>query len=692
VTPEVREFIAQSRFGRPAVEQLAAMLPETDADLDSWIDAAVRDSDTVAFMLLSFATLSRGRRLDARHLVGGAKLMGAPQYMMSIALRTDGEMPEYLLQGMRNTALYHWTHVMGLLSVAIWCEEHRGGVYPDEMFRQGRSIARLSKTSLEVDAFLMELGARTKDAELLALVRQHYPKGGTEAAWEKVIQTSRTIAGKTISDCRLPVLETVPQTPVDPLHQTETVRRSVPRIGRNEPCHCGSGKKYKNCHQEQDRERLHQSSNVAGVTRKELHDHLENHLTLERLQKLSGADLGRMDPAEIPRHLLPEYFVRLGLFDVDRATEFLEKLGYADDLEDGWIFIMFAAVRAGRKDIGERMFKLREPFGFPEGAIRLNHRLLLAQDDPAKSVQLIEDAARNALKTNDPDDLSEIAYATLFSKFSGLGVLLYRSVLPFLAEKSVQQSYEQIQLVRDRLGLPTDDPIREMLPTFLKDPDELEASLQDVEEKLENKRREVRSLRESLDQVQKDLARHVRTDAQDSQAAAAAVGAAAEHDPRLDELKERVRRLESDLKERHNERNALQRNLDKAHANLETLRNLRQKEAEDADESDTEDDLLLPQDAESTHPVRLIEFPRNFNDRLGEFPHHVSRAAMVMLGRLAGGDAAAFSGAKRLKSRPNVVRQRIGIDFRLLFRLLPDRIQVIDLIPRQDMERRIKAL
>lgn len=24
------------------------------------------------------------------------------------------------------------------------------------------------------------------------------------------------------------------------------------KLGRNEPCHCGSGKKYKNCHQKED--------------------------------------------------------------------------------------------------------------------------------------------------------------------------------------------------------------------------------------------------------------------------------------------------------------------------------------------------------------------------------------------------------------------------------------------------------
>ena len=28
----------------------------------------------------------------------------------------------------------------------------------------------------------------------------------------------------------------------------ETVRREKPKVGRNDPCPCGSGKKYKKCH------------------------------------------------------------------------------------------------------------------------------------------------------------------------------------------------------------------------------------------------------------------------------------------------------------------------------------------------------------------------------------------------------------------------------------------------------------
>jgi uncharacterized protein YecA (UPF0149 family) len=28
----------------------------------------------------------------------------------------------------------------------------------------------------------------------------------------------------------------------------EPYRRTEPKLGRNDPCHCGSGKKYKKCH------------------------------------------------------------------------------------------------------------------------------------------------------------------------------------------------------------------------------------------------------------------------------------------------------------------------------------------------------------------------------------------------------------------------------------------------------------
>jgi preprotein translocase subunit SecA len=30
--------------------------------------------------------------------------------------------------------------------------------------------------------------------------------------------------------------------------KTQPIKRDHPKVGRNDPCPCGSGKKYKNCH------------------------------------------------------------------------------------------------------------------------------------------------------------------------------------------------------------------------------------------------------------------------------------------------------------------------------------------------------------------------------------------------------------------------------------------------------------
>jgi uncharacterized protein len=34
----------------------------------------------------------------------------------------------------------------------------------------------------------------------------------------------------------------------DRRYKVETVKREAPKVGRNDPCPCGSGRKYKVCH------------------------------------------------------------------------------------------------------------------------------------------------------------------------------------------------------------------------------------------------------------------------------------------------------------------------------------------------------------------------------------------------------------------------------------------------------------
>jgi hypothetical protein len=685
MNPEVRAVIKEAGLSRSTVGQVAAMLPGDDLELDRWIAEAIRENDSIGAHAVIFAALNQGRPVDARHLSGLARLSGGG-YLAVIALRVQGEMPEFLLEGLRTTAIHHIAYATALLAIAVWCDERRNGHYPADLIPQARTLARRVKDQIEVDAYLLEVAARTKDSVLQTLIREHYP-AGSDAKWEKVVAGARNIAQQAIDWARGPLLTVLSEEPLQAGKPGGTVQRAVSRTGRNDPCPCGSGKKYKHCCYDKDRHRLQQSSEVAGLTREELAADPERHLTQARLEKKSAPDLIAMDVAAIPRHLLTDYFFRLSLVDVDRAAANLEKLGYEEDLEDAWFLTMFAAIRAGRKDIGDRMMALRRPFGLKEEDLRLSQRLLLARDEPSKWLRLVEEASRNGLKTENAEGLLDLAFAVAMSDQSALGLILYRGILPFVPPDKVGSNYDDIVLpVRERLNMSADDPLKEYLDNRSVDAD---LALQEAEAKFEAKRREVRALRESLEQLQKDLAR--RESAPSPERSAPQPGTA-QNEQIIRELRFKVKQLESGLKERHNERNELERRLERMQARADTLAEHEQAGRSRSPESDTEEQLMLPEEAESQHPLRLIEFPRNFQERLKEFPRHVARGALTILGRLAAGEAAAFGGAKRLKSAPTVVRQRVGIDFRLLFRLLPDRIQVIDLIPRQDLERKIKTI
>ena len=115
------------------------------------------------------------------------------------------------------------------------------------------------------------------------------------------------------------------------------------------------------------------------------------------------------------------------------------------------------------------------------------------------------------MKSEDPKDLLDIGYSVGFTKFGGLAVLLYRSILLLSDPKDIKQGYEQITSIRERLKLLPDDPVHDLLQARRdKDREETEAALRKAQENFESKRREVRALKEALDQLQKDVARRER--------------------------------------------------------------------------------------------------------------------------------------------------------------------------------------
>jgi hypothetical protein len=693
---ELRQFIEQARFYKASILRVAELLPAEDTALDELIAAAVQTGDQKTFMFVVLAALSRERRVDARHLARGAMMLPFYQWVGSVASRMHGDVPEHLLAAIEQTQLSRSCEAAALMTVAAWSEEHRGGKLPERLIPTARKLARNGKLPLDAQAFLIALAVRSKDSGLLAVTKLWYP-GMPPEKWPPVEHDAVGFAGAFLESCRKPILEMLNDKPSNVLTSGTTLRRAVARIGRNEPCPCGSGKKYKHCCHDKDQERLHHSSEVAGLTEAELQAQPETQLTEARLNRTDPFVLEHFDPAKIAPELLRLYFIRLCAFNLfDRVADAFEKLGYTEERGGLWKEVMFMATRAGHKDSIRRLAKVYPDPVKLQDEIYTGAALLLAEDNPAELLKLLDECTASAVQKNSPDELRGISLALMYSRFRALGILVGRGAVPILPQKEAGKVFEEILQTRDTLNLSPDDPIADILDQrFAEHEDDHKkesAELRKARQNLDAKAQEVQQLKESLAQVQKEITRREQRHAAAAQPAQAAAPALADESA-LKEMRRQMEELKSALKERHHERNDLRRELQKAHTDLETLRqNTAPATPDEAEAPDREEELLLPQDAPEVHPVRLMEFPKNFQQALAGFPRHVARAAIIMAGRLAAGEPAAFVGALRLKQVPNVMRQRIGSDYRLLFRLHPDHLQVIDLINRKDFNRRIKTL
>ena len=272
------------------------------------------------------------------------------------------------------------------------------------------------------------------------------------------------------------------------LHVSGTLRRAAAKVGRNDPCPCGSGKKYKKCCFEKDQERLHHSSEVAGVTTEELEVMPEPFLTREKLETMRGPKLARLRIEMLAPDLQREFLERLSVFQqMDALLAAWEKAGWRDDLRNAWDYCLFNAAQAGRRDVVARLVQLR---GLPEDHddIPLNARMLLLQEQPGKFLHLLEEAARRNLTDPKNLDYVDVACALTEGGLPGLGTLVARGAAAVASPLDAEMLFESICKVRDQLDLPPEDPGEWMLDHLYNLPEELD---EETREELATARRQM---------------------------------------------------------------------------------------------------------------------------------------------------------------------------------------------------------
>lgn len=680
---------------KPVLE-VVPLLPESDEELDAWVEEAVRMSDAEAFQYIVCAAMIAGRPVDSRHLRRGLGMFRDGKLLAGVAWKMTGEVAEHLVEAVHDTAMARERNVEALLIAVLWCKKHREGKLPAGLINKARLQARELGGDSMAAGLLRGVAEITGDENLKTVLEQKAPltkEGVGSPLFNQLVEIYEKL-------CSQEVRHLLPQAPPQVIASGTHVRRSVERIGRNDPCPCGSGQKYKRCCHEKDQERLRFSSDVEGKTVAEVKAELELHLNPEKLNMLPSHELARLDVMKIPvkKSELRETFIaqlaarRL----VDEAVTAFERLGcHGVSQQTLWDWVMRYVTEKGRKDLAERLMELRYGQGPLPWGVRPGVLLLLRKDDPEAFLAMLELLSKQALEDADETDekwLCELAYAVMISPMPVLGILLAQRLIPIISKRESVQLLDHIMKTRDRMGLPPQEPFADLLEKRFseevsdegKDAQELRVARQ----KLEAKAAENRQQTEQLRQREREVRLLEKRLAEKTKPAEAEADAA-----QLREVKEMLRLEKSANRQSGEERAQLRRELGQAYADLKAERKEKARTpAAPQGNLPSEDDLLLPGEVESTQPPRLIEFPRRFQDTLLHLPRQVGRAALMLCGRLAAGDPSAYSGVVRLKAAPDVLRVRVGLDHRMLFRLLPDTVQIVDLINRRDLEKRIRSL
>ena len=697
-TKEAHPFVLRAestRLSRDAIEALTGEIPRDVGQVDGLLEECIDGYFARAFTTAALAALHAGVAVDARHLVEGARLLPDPGFIAKLSRYMAGDVVGGLVGSVADGRLSWQREVVALFLAAHWSRERGSDRHRKEIARRTRMLARAAR-GLELEAFLAATASLLGDDELSGLIAR-LPAGTLLPAAGRWTQPFLELA-------RAPILDGLSDD--DDAAPSSTRRRAVPRVGRNEPCPCGSGKKYKRCCAMRDEERLRDSSDIAGVTRAELRLHLEDHLTLERVRSLKAHELARLDPKRIDLQLHGIVLNRLIAFEEWGALrDFFEAAGVGGFEDHVWDAAS-AALRAGKPDTARSLVKMA-PLPTEE-CVGFSERMLSAGIEHSPALDILEAEARRSIDGSAVD----LACDLLCGPWAGLGILVARGVAPLAQPWDRDTLLEEIGLARDRLDLPALDPTEGMediwgwsqeselyvdAPLVSERAHAAEAAPprdEGIERMLADKEAALARLRQELSELHRKLDERPEKVSESQGGALAPVEAPLAEDPRVARLKERVSTLRNELSQRHAERNQLRRQLERTRKHVDAL----EAERANAERPPAEDDVsdydseAEPDDANVALSFRIPVFSRRFRSSSEALSDPIRRRAVILTSRIAAGDENAFRGTRRLRRDRDLYRQRVGREHRLIFRMHAQELEAVDLVPRKDLERTIREL
>jgi hypothetical protein len=484
----------------------------------------------------------------------------------------------------------------------------------------------------------------------------------------------------------------------------ETVRRPIPKLGRNDPCHCGSGKKYKRCCFEKDREILADASSYAGITQTQLHDNPGIVDDASVIESLRAYEVKKLLPEKLATGQLMSAFLRaihFGLLDIAFAM-LVERAKRTDgrfEFDPGhFASIMRQALEHDNIELAQQALdQIPADYEYIDwDDVDMNFEMYR---NPGV-LETIEQRCRQAITHKSDDDMfrshdfCNLAHC-FRHKFPALSIIFARTAVQECPDRLIDNEFlvedvhqTRIDLGMDFFGDPIDAAFEESEYDYIETKEDQEQSRKDQElqeqlkqardmagaaaRKLAQNETELIEIKHKLEKIKEQEISPAKTDS-----GPAANKTEAEYKNTMSRLRLQVDNLKIEVGNQQERRRKLRRELEQARqqAQKTTAAKLCKTESK-------EPGLTLP--AENSHKILIPEYTNNFKDACKNMPASVTAAALKAIAGFATYDKSIWSHARSIKQLTNIYRIRIGIHYRLLLHWQHGQsLTVLNLIPRQ---------
>ena len=487
-----------------------------------------------------------------------------------------------------------------------------------------------------------------------------------------------------------------------------TVRRPIPKLGRNDPCHCGSGKKYKKCCYDKDQALLRDASQYAGTTRSELKSRPGLVDDPAVIYDMRPYELKRLKPSELGENqLLTGYHCALqyGLRELafamlvecerrPREREF--DRGHFEDLIE-------RVLEAGDLDLAR---KIRDHCGadswYRPHAIQFRFDLL---ENPERFEPLEHDCRQSVCgifdETIDIDEpLTRLVYDCA-SRHPALAIVLARAAIASHPDRDFENAI-LLDVIRDaRVDLdlePWNDPAESLFDwiedrTQLKEKtaaenaevERLSRGLEAARAALGEKKRALHEMEQRVEALahQAEQARQL-SHKEDTGGHGLDTADTQDREATLQRLRFQVAGLKAEIGEQQAQRGQLRRMLEEERKKLSAL----SKEIPPTEQASPETDAVSI--TPSGRPT-LPDYTHAFRKTCESLPPPLAATAILAAGRFAAHEPAIWQQTTPIKRLPEHYRIRLSADYRMIVRWQPGKsLRILDVISRQDLESWIK--